>query len=110
MGFREATETVTKRNVEGKIQVVRGGHATGLDLKGIGAERQKLLGVGPEEPEGDAIFAAAEFLVPIGGELIVGEFSWGAHHERPRVDVGAACSSGWIKRARHTRCSGHGWN
>ena len=70
-----------------EIQIVWRWGAAGLDLERIGAEGLKGFGISPEETEGDAILAAAEFAVPVGGELIVSELAGAAQDERAIVEL-----------------------
>ncbi len=90
VGLGNSSKAIPQGNIEGKIQIVGRGYAAGLDLERVGAEGQVLLGICPEEAEGEAILPPGKFLVPIGGELIIGEPARGTHDEGSGIHTGAA--------------------
>src|SRR4029077_3529156 len=81
------SETSAQRNLERKIQIVRGRRAAGLNLEGIGTKRLKPRGVGPEEAPRQAVFIPAKMAVPVDQELILGESSDGAERQRAGIHV-----------------------
>jgi len=84
VGFGDAAETTAQRNREGEIQIVLGCRAAGLHLEGIGAERLKPLGVGPEEAPRQAVLIPSEMAVPVDHELILCKFPDTRYDKRNR--------------------------
>ena len=73
------------RNVEGKSKSVAlmllAKRAAERGLQAAGAEGQAGFGVGEERSGRKFVLAAAEFAVPVGGELVVGVFAGPADDE-----------------------------
>ena len=87
VSFGNAAETAVQRNIQGKIQIVGAGLATGLDPVGIRTERLEGIGIGPEEALGQTVFATVEFAIPRFCELVVRELAGTAQHQRASVDL-----------------------
>ena len=96
MGFRDAEETAGNGQVVWEIQIggadTAGQSAAERSLQTAGAEGQERLGVGEKETRGYFVRAAAEFTVPIGGELVVGVFAGAADDEGRGVETDGAVS------------------
>src|SRR5579863_5940490 len=60
-----------KREVQRRRTDTAGQGAAQRFLQVAGAEGKKAFGIGEEKPDGNFVLAAAEFAVPVGGELIV---------------------------------------
>ena len=75
VGFGDAAEPAVQGNIQWEVQVVRARLPASLNAVGIGSERLKGSGVGPEEALRKAILAGAKFTIPVRGELVVAEFA-----------------------------------
>src|SRR5260221_9799515 len=86
MGFTEAEESRSHRNIERKIQVRSADaalqSAAERSLQPSSAERQERFGVGEKETSTQFVLAVIEFAVPIRRELIVGIFARPAENVR----------------------------
>src|SRR5882724_8941760 len=89
MCFVYAEEAGAHRDVKRKVKIrctdAAGKRSTKGSLQAAGAKRKQRFGVGKEESRANLVLAAAQFPIPIGGELIVGIFSRFADNERPRA-------------------------
>src|SRR6266850_340564 len=90
MRFADSEEPALQRQVVRKVEIGRGdaageGAPEG-SLEAAGAEGKQRFRIGEEEAGGEFVLAATEFVVPVGGELVVGVFSRLAPDKRACID------------------------
>src|SRR6202035_3859314 len=78
----------------GRTDAAGEGAAQGF-LKIATAEGQRRFGIGEEEASGELVLPAAEFAVPVGGELVVVVLAWAADGKRNGIGGIAKFRAGW---------------
>jgi hypothetical protein len=75
VSFREVEETAAHRQGVREVEVGSRDAAAERSLQAARAERLKGFRIGIEEAERNFVATTVEFALPVGGELIVGEFT-----------------------------------
>src|SRR5581483_11403271 len=83
--FGNDEEAIVNRQLVGEVQVAGCGRCSEGGLQSASPKRNVLLRIRVKESRGDRVAGVAEFVVPIGGELVVREFPRLAHRELNRT-------------------------